>query len=166
MSIYGIENVRGGSYVEIELSEFHIDALKMEIWAAKDLCTQCGRNGHFVKDCYAKKDASGNKIEYELPEVIPKKTRLSNNCIERTSFMRLANTHPDHQSEVEVVWILRNYIDKQMNYDKQTADMPIGTKYLPYAESIQKQLKIHYNKIQFNILYKTESQIIIRASWS
>ena len=65
MSKYGIDKVRGGSYVEIELSEFHTAALKMEIWAAKDLCTQCGRSGHFVKNCYAKSDASGNKIEYE-----------------------------------------------------------------------------------------------------
>lgn len=65
MSKYGIDNVRGGSYVEIELSEFHKDALKMEIWAAKDLCTQCGRPGHFVKDCYAKTEVSGKKIEFE-----------------------------------------------------------------------------------------------------
>jgi predicted GIY-YIG superfamily endonuclease len=65
MSKYGIDKVRGGSYVEEELSEFHKDVLNMEIWAAKDLCTQCGRAGHFVKDCYAKTDASGNKIEFE-----------------------------------------------------------------------------------------------------
>ena len=65
MSKYGIDKVRGGSYVEVELSDFHTDALKMEIWAAKDLCTHCGRPGHFVKDCHAKTDASGNKIEYE-----------------------------------------------------------------------------------------------------
>ena len=65
MSKYGIDKVRGGSYVEVELSEFHTDALKMEIWAAKDFCTQCGRPGHFVKDCHAKTDVSGNKIEYE-----------------------------------------------------------------------------------------------------
>lgn len=62
---YGIDKVRGGSYVEMELSQFHMDALNMEIRAAKDLCTQCGRSGHFVKDCRAKTDASGNKIEYE-----------------------------------------------------------------------------------------------------
>jgi len=65
MSKYGIDKVRGGSYVEVELSEFHTDALKMEIWGAKDLCTQCGRKGHWVKDCYATTDASGNKIEFE-----------------------------------------------------------------------------------------------------
>ena len=56
MSKYGIDKIRGGSYVQVELSEFHIEALKMEIWAAKDLCTQCGRPGHFIKDCYAKTD--------------------------------------------------------------------------------------------------------------
>jgi predicted GIY-YIG superfamily endonuclease len=65
MSKYGIDKVRGGSYVEVELSDFHRGALNMEIWAAKDLCTQCGRSGHFMKDCYATTDVSGNKIEYE-----------------------------------------------------------------------------------------------------
>jgi len=65
MSKYGIDKVRGGSYVEIELSKFHIDALKMEIWSAKDLCTNCGRFGHFIKDCYAKTDVFENIIKYE-----------------------------------------------------------------------------------------------------
>jgi len=70
MSKYGIDKVRGGSYVEMELSEFHMDALKMEIWGAKDLCTKCGRKGHWAKDCYAKTDASGNKIEYEEDDTV------------------------------------------------------------------------------------------------
>ena len=65
MSKYGIDKVRGGSYVEVELSEFHTDALKMEIWGAKDLCTQCGRKGHWVKDCRAHTDVSGAKINEE-----------------------------------------------------------------------------------------------------
>lgn len=68
MSKYGIDKVRGGSYVQVELSEFHIEALKMEIWAAEDLCTQCGRPGHFIKDCYAKTDVLGKTIEYEEDE--------------------------------------------------------------------------------------------------
>jgi predicted GIY-YIG superfamily endonuclease len=68
MAKYGIESVRGGSYVTEELSDFHIDALKMEIWGAKDLCNQCGRKGHWIKDCNAKTDISGNKIEYEEDE--------------------------------------------------------------------------------------------------
>lgn len=65
MSKYGIDKVRGGSYVELVLDDFQKETLNREIWSAKDLCTQCGRPGHFVKDCHAKTDASGNKIEYE-----------------------------------------------------------------------------------------------------
>ena len=65
MAKYGIEKVRGGSYVEVELSRFHMDALNMEIRAATNLCTQCGRAGHFVKDCYATTDVSGNLLEFE-----------------------------------------------------------------------------------------------------
>lgn len=68
MSKYGIDKVRGGSYVEIKLDDFQIETLNREIWGAKDLCKQCGRAGHFVKDCYAKTDASGHKIEYEYIE--------------------------------------------------------------------------------------------------
>lgn len=62
---YGIDKVRGGSYCEIQLSDFHREALNMEIWQAKDLCSQCGRKGHWVKDCRATTDVSGNKIEYD-----------------------------------------------------------------------------------------------------
>ena len=62
MSKHGIDKVRGGSYCEIELSDFHRDALNMEIWQAKDLCSQCGRKGHWVKDCRATKDVSGNNL--------------------------------------------------------------------------------------------------------
>ena len=62
---YGIDKVRGGSYVQLELSQFHMDALTMEIRGATDVCTQCGRAGHFVKDCYATTDVSGNLLEFE-----------------------------------------------------------------------------------------------------
>jgi predicted GIY-YIG superfamily endonuclease len=62
---YGIDNVRGGSYVQITLDDSQIDLLKRELWGAKDACTRCGRTGHFVKDCYARSDASGNSLEEE-----------------------------------------------------------------------------------------------------
>jgi predicted GIY-YIG superfamily endonuclease len=65
ISKYGVDNVRGGSYSQIELSEFHKDAINMQIRSATDCCTQCGRKGHFAKDCYAKTDVSGKAIEYE-----------------------------------------------------------------------------------------------------
>lgn len=65
MAKYGIENVRGGAYSQVELEDYQQEALQVEIWSAKGLCSQCGRAGHFVKDCYAKTDTNGNKIIYE-----------------------------------------------------------------------------------------------------
>ena len=68
MARHGIENVRGGSYVSLELSESQIEAVKAEIWGAHDKCTQCGRSGHFVKDCYATTDVTGARIVFEEDE--------------------------------------------------------------------------------------------------
>jgi len=65
MSRYGMDKVRGGSYVGLELSESQTDALQRELWSAKDLCTRCGRPGHFVKDCHATTNVSGYTIENE-----------------------------------------------------------------------------------------------------
>ena len=65
MSKYGIENVRGGTYTSIELDDISLLQLKKELWHSKNLCTRCGRNTHFVKDCYAKTDIDGNTIDDE-----------------------------------------------------------------------------------------------------
>jgi predicted GIY-YIG superfamily endonuclease len=54
MEKYGIENVRGGAYVSMELDETQQDSLNKEIRGATDCCTQCGEKGHFVKNCRAK----------------------------------------------------------------------------------------------------------------
>lgn len=62
MAKYGIEKVRGGSYVSDELSASQKKTLQKEIWMAKDLCTRCGRKGHFIRDCYASSDVSGKYL--------------------------------------------------------------------------------------------------------
>ena len=66
MARYGIDKVRGGSYVQMNLSEEQVTLLEREIRGAKDLCTKCGRSGHFVQDCYAKSNASGKKLEEDV----------------------------------------------------------------------------------------------------
>ena len=75
MAKYCIENVRGGSYCQVQLSDAHMTTLKMEIWCAQDCCSQCGRNGHFVKNCYAATDVCGNVITQAPPA--PKASKAS-----------------------------------------------------------------------------------------
>ncbi len=65
MEKYGIQNVRGGTYVSIELDDIQIESLKRELWGAKNKCTSCGRDNHFAKDYYAKTDVYGDEILYE-----------------------------------------------------------------------------------------------------
>jgi predicted GIY-YIG superfamily endonuclease len=63
MSTYGIDRVRGGSYVEVVLSHEQKDELNKKIRSATDACTRCGRKGHFISNCYAQTDDQGNKLE-------------------------------------------------------------------------------------------------------
>jgi len=65
MAKFGIDRVRGGTYVAETLEKAQLDSINKEIWAATNCCTKCGRPGHFVKDCYAKTDRHGETIEYE-----------------------------------------------------------------------------------------------------
>ena len=63
MAKYEIENVRGGTYSNIDLDANCISVLEKEIRHSKNLCTRCGRDTHFIKDCYAKTDSKGVIID-------------------------------------------------------------------------------------------------------
>ena len=51
MKKYGINNVRGGSFCEIKLSDHNISTLKQMIRSVTDKCYICGDKGHFAKEC-------------------------------------------------------------------------------------------------------------------
>ena len=68
MAKHGIDKVRGGAYVSVELDETQEEALQREIWASTDKCTQCGRPGHFAASCCAKTDVCGNELVYSEDE--------------------------------------------------------------------------------------------------
>jgi predicted GIY-YIG superfamily endonuclease len=57
MAKYGIDKVRGGTYVQDKLTSNQEEMLKKEIRGATDCCTRCGKEGHFVANCWAKKEA-------------------------------------------------------------------------------------------------------------
>jgi len=54
MNLYGISNVRGGSYSSEVLPDYQVKTLRTELMTANDLCFRCGRPGHLSSQCYAK----------------------------------------------------------------------------------------------------------------
>ena len=51
MEKYGINNVRGGSFCEIKLSDNNLITLNQMIKGVTDKCYICGKTDHFANDC-------------------------------------------------------------------------------------------------------------------
>jgi cellular nucleic acid-binding protein len=54
MEKYGIDNVRGGAYTQIDLTEGSRESLQREIRGTTDVCFKCNRPGHWASQCYAR----------------------------------------------------------------------------------------------------------------
>jgi hypothetical protein len=55
MNSKGIDNVRGGSFSQIELSDEQIELINKMLRGANDECFNCGESGHFSKECIESK---------------------------------------------------------------------------------------------------------------
>ena len=55
MAEHGIDNVRGGSFVQMILSPEEKETILKMINNSNNNCFKCGSNNHFVKDCHTNK---------------------------------------------------------------------------------------------------------------
>lgn len=51
MNKYGIENVRGGQFVRLNLTNIELQYIKSSMRGSNNLCFKCGSSEHFVSNC-------------------------------------------------------------------------------------------------------------------
>jgi hypothetical protein len=78
MEIFGIDNVRGGSFCQIELTDDIKKIINRMINGNTDKCYKCGKKGHYINNCPIINENVSENIDIELD--IKNKTYVITNC--------------------------------------------------------------------------------------
>jgi superfamily II DNA helicase RecQ len=164
MEKYGIDNVRGGSYSSIKLTDLKVDEIHQKIQSATNKCFKCGRGGHFVKNCYAKTNVYGDMLTpeekvIEDPKVIKEK-KVKQDKYESVEILtddelrvynELSNWryNTSVKEEVELFYVLNNNTLKDLAHYK-----PKNIEDLKRIKGIGDVKVNKYSKDIFNILSK------------
>lgn len=134
MAIYGIDNVRGGSYNQEELNGETIKFLKNELRTSNNECYKCGSTSHFVSECdYISIDdyiqffiTNLNSVKYLSEEIRYLKDKYKNikniNDLYETRSKLLCNVLKCDYSEIElyeneIKSYYNNFCNKDTNID-------------------------------------------------
>lgn len=90
MQTHGIENVRGGSYSQVELLPFQVRALKNELTHNKGNCFNCQERGHYASSCPNKKESNSERLEVKRCIRCGRYGHLMHSCYAKTlKFMNI-----------------------------------------------------------------------------
>jgi len=131
MEKYGIDNVRGGSFCTIELSEEQIKLINQMIKGSTNKCYNCKESGHFIKDCFKLKiqefinDINDKNIENKIITInlIHEEIIELNNLIRSTCSIcmdDLPEIKKEFQNSIELYKLQNenNEIQKKLHKDK------------------------------------------------
>ncbi len=143
----GINNVRGGSFSQIELSEEQIKLINQMIKGASDKCFNCGESGHFIKDCIESKiqdylkDINNENISKEIFKInsIYEEIIELNSLIKLTDFISIDDL-PEIKRVSQDYIKLKKLIDESIKIQKNSDRL--SQEKLNFIES-QKQ-KLNY----------------------
>ena len=113
MEKYGVNNVRGGSFCEIKLSNENIMTLKQMIRGVTDKCYICGNSDHFAKKC---------KNYYTTKEKVPT-VNLNEKCDCTASYLS-----PHRRKKCILNKMISYFDDEYENIDKLVVNEDICTK--------------------------------------
>jgi len=111
MDKYGVENVRGGSYCKVKLTNNDIEKAQQTIYSIKDKCYKCGKKGHFVKNCGKEPIVCDDN-----PIIDFHKTRYSSMINYLTKEFGELYSHDNHQF---TCWLKEQYLDYSNNCDSE-----------------------------------------------
>ena len=164
MAMYGIDNVRGGSYNQEELNGETIKFLKNELRTSKNECYKCGSTCHFISECdYISIDDyiqffitnlnSINCLDEEIRYLKNKYKNIKNiNDLYETRSKLLCNVLKCDYSEIDMYTNeIKTYYDDYCNKDTY-----IDVLIIQYYECIF-EYKAFYNN-QFNSCFSRQDR--------
>ncbi len=113
MNKYGIDNVRGGSYNQIRLSQYQKEFLIKELRTYNNLCYRCGRSSHYVNNCYAKTDIDGISI-HDLNTSDESDSERSTEDYSENDFENVSN----NEENIDIIDDLKSLTNSIYNYFK------------------------------------------------